>query len=197
MAVLPGTGRAFTLVELLAVVSIGLVMLALLVPAVSTMQEKGREATCVANLRELAAGCILYGQDKDGRLPYNTGTDEESGSGWHSLIYLYIGTDGKSNWADSTNLNKNRYYRCKSDKEPYQGKLSYGFNRYLRDVRFQSFAKSLPMLAESKNFSFDETTNQPVEYRHRKGANIAFTDGRVEWHTQTNITKEFLERPFE
>lgn len=179
------------MIEILTVASIGLVLVALLVPAVSSVSNKGHQTTCVSNLRQLAAGCVLFGQDNDGRLPYNNDS-----SVWHSLIYDYIGDDDK--WVDTNNLNKNRYYRCKKDKDPYQGKLSYGFNRYFRtsggrDFRFQTLSRTYPMLAESKNFSFNETDSQPLEYRHRNGANIAFTDGRVEWYKATNVTKEFLE----
>jgi len=195
--------RAFTLIELLAVISIIAILAALLVPTVKNVREKGQEASCLSNMRELAIACVIYSTENEGKFPYDS-----TSSGWHSRIYEYVGAEGTpQGWNGSTagKMQKNRYYLCSMDKDPYRGGydygvLSYGFNRKFRpggnpapaDPRRHSLAKSAVMLAESSNVSFDETTNQPVEYRHRKGANFAYTDGRVEWHLPADVTSEFL-----
>lgn len=61
--------RAFTLIELLAVVAVIGILAALLIPAVGGMMESGHRTACLANLRQLAAAAQLASADQDGRYP--------------------------------------------------------------------------------------------------------------------------------
>lgn len=179
--------HAFTLIELLAVISITAVLAALLFPVVTGAQDKGREAACISNLRELAGACVLFSVDNDGKFPY---TSESGGSAWHSRIYEFVGKEGtRAGW------DKNRYYRCLADKNPYADKLSYVFNKTLKDLRRGNVSKSAVMLGEGsgETYAFDiDNAETALGYRHRKGANFAFSDGRVEWHLPVDVTEEFL-----
>ena len=67
----PGPHRraAFTLVELLAVIAIIVVLASLLLPGISGMMERGESVRCMNNLRQWASAVMLYGQDREGRLP--------------------------------------------------------------------------------------------------------------------------------
>lgn len=60
--------KAFTLVELLVVITIIAMLMALLIPAVQAARENGRNITCVNNIRELGHAMISYDQSK-GNLP--------------------------------------------------------------------------------------------------------------------------------
>jgi prepilin-type N-terminal cleavage/methylation domain-containing protein len=59
----------FTLIEVLIVVVIILVLVALIFPAYSAAQERGRQGTCASNLKQLAMAMKLYANDWDGYLP--------------------------------------------------------------------------------------------------------------------------------
>lgn len=59
---------AFTLVELLVVIAILALLLAILIPAVSMARAKGREITCLNNLKQLQTCAKLYSLDNDDSL---------------------------------------------------------------------------------------------------------------------------------
>ncbi len=61
-----GRKAAFTIVELLVVVSIISVLAALLLPALEKAQESARRAFCASNLKQLGVGLQLYVADSGG-----------------------------------------------------------------------------------------------------------------------------------
>lgn len=61
--------RAFTLIELLAVIALIALLAAFAVPMAASFAEKGRAASCIQNLRALGAALNLYLADNDGTMP--------------------------------------------------------------------------------------------------------------------------------
>ncbi|MBX3743846.1 MAG: type II secretion system protein [Verrucomicrobiae bacterium] len=68
-----GGRRAFTLVELLVTVAMVSVLVALLLPAMGAVRERGRAAVCLGHHRQLSVALHLYAGDGEDRLPYNFG----------------------------------------------------------------------------------------------------------------------------
>lgn len=62
-------GRGFTLIELLVVIAIIAILAAILFPVFANAKERSRQQTCLANLRQLATGVVLYASDNGGRSP--------------------------------------------------------------------------------------------------------------------------------
>lgn len=61
--------RGFTLIELLVVVGIIGILAALVFPALHSAHERGLDAKCKSNLKQLALGAICYADEHHGSLP--------------------------------------------------------------------------------------------------------------------------------
>ncbi len=81
---------AFTLFELLVVVSIVAVLASLAVPAVGRAMESGKRAKCAVHLRSLGAGIHLYAADHCGMLP---GTSHSGTNHWIEELRGTLGTN--------------------------------------------------------------------------------------------------------
>jgi prepilin-type N-terminal cleavage/methylation domain-containing protein/prepilin-type processing-associated H-X9-DG protein len=62
-------GQGFSLIELLVVIAVVAILAALSFPAASRMIENGRKASCLGNLKQIAAAVRLYANDHDDRFP--------------------------------------------------------------------------------------------------------------------------------
>ena len=64
-----GARRAFSLIELLVVLSITLILTGLLFPSLRGVRESANRLFCAANMRSMGVALTLWGNDHDDRLP--------------------------------------------------------------------------------------------------------------------------------
>jgi prepilin-type N-terminal cleavage/methylation domain-containing protein len=74
-------GRAFTLIELLAVIAIIGILAALLLPTLSAAKNRAKRIACLNNLKQVNAGLLMYADDNSGAMPTRSDTS--------TLAYLY------------------------------------------------------------------------------------------------------------
>jgi len=99
-------GRGFTLIELLVVIAIIAILAAILFPVFVKAKEKGRQASCQSNARQMAAAIFQYMSDNDDYFPRGS-------------VYLGTGNDYLF-WADLVD----RYVKNKKIREcPSLGKV--------------------------------------------------------------------------
>lgn len=124
--------KGFTLVELLVVIGIIALLIAILMPALRKARDSANRTKCLANMRELMIGYIMYTDAHKGRLPYG-GTATPGGDPDNVNIVGWV-TDANTEQAimDGTlwNYTKNiGIYRCPSDST--NNVRSYSINNFM------------------------------------------------------------------
>ena len=78
--------KGFTLIELLVVIAIISILASILFPVFSRAREKGRQAACISNQKQIVLALLMYAEDYDELLPWGT---DAAGQLWYDLVYPY------------------------------------------------------------------------------------------------------------
>ena len=101
--------RAFTLVELLVVISIIAILAALLLPALSRAKAKAHRVNCLSNLRQATLGFLLWSEDHGDKFPWMVGVNEGGSQGMSiEACYQFLPLAGE--------IPSPRVLSCPSDK---------------------------------------------------------------------------------
>ena len=161
--------KAFTLVELLVVISIIALLLSILYPVIAKARIISKQLICSTNLSHVAKVIILYSADNNGdiiiasEMQHST-TLEGFHSAWHIALMPYIGQEIEKNPLE----NYAKLWICPSDKDPYprghlnsphEGMTSYGLNGYSSEKEHVNYKPDIPLkLGPAGGFEFSQVS---------------------------------------
>ena len=197
----------FTLIELLVVIAIIAILAGLLLPSLASSKEQGRKTKCFNNARQIMLACLLYTEDRGGRLPCGSletpGRNTKGYMTWDELILPFGAPtniivcpshkQGRRHYWTNANI-KNHEQRHGNPRQT--GVMALGFSvqpetleQPVQTVAFTEIRdhKASYALGGVSNpgegwgsmlFAYEDLFI--LQYRHLKRETIPFADGHVE-----------------
>jgi prepilin-type N-terminal cleavage/methylation domain-containing protein/prepilin-type processing-associated H-X9-DG protein len=151
--------RAFTLIELLVVIAIIATLIAILLPALASAREAGRQTRCLANTRSIAQALTMYSDSNRETYPYwsawhtwqGDGTgDDTPGPGWCEMAAEY--------------LDSREVFVCPGRNRPEVPFAYFLQSRYASIINSGRMRSSIrtPQILFSSQFVLTGDANQPI-----------------------------------
>jgi prepilin-type N-terminal cleavage/methylation domain-containing protein/prepilin-type processing-associated H-X9-DG protein len=199
--------QAFTLLELLVVVTVIALLISLLLPAFKTVREAAKTVKCQASLRQIGLAALGYTNDWHGLMP-NCKSDNTD---WETRISPYAEADRngqQTGWGNFTGRGR-VFSGCLNAKATGGPNLGYAMSYVLNAPASSSGYSYDPYLGPMRNFRLvgvtypsarfyigERTGDQNiggvgvVEFkRHRNRTNALMCDFHVESETYADATK--------
>lgn len=181
---------AFSLIDLLVSIAVVAVLIALMMPSLSSVREAARRVVCASNVRQIGLGLAMYADDARGLLPYTKFANvNRSNSQSQSMVIL---RDAPQTWDGLGLLFSAEYldapgvFYCPSHHGQHpraayapfwagdDGTIVGNFQfRGVGAMSITSFQSGQAMVADGMRVQSD--------YNHRVGSNVLRADLTISW----------------
>lgn len=111
--------QGFTLIELLVVIAIIAILAAILLPALNSARERGRQATCLNNLKQIGVTHEQYTNDSDSWALPGLSVSSDANTYWYRVLHKYYGLT----WVADKG-GKDSFFVCPSQEGVFEGPFS-------------------------------------------------------------------------
>lgn len=215
--------RAFSMIELIVVLSIVMVLTSLLMPGVTHARHAAFRLMCASNLRQIGVAMMLHGEDQNGRLPdshmqemnrfeemcaLNTGTID---GGNHQPRYDGLGRLWELRYLDSPRClycPAHHHDHTFEKHEPYFKSIDGSFARRIYSNYHFTGPWRLTEEGQVEQGGFrnlnrggrkvlvTDALRSREEFNHDDGMNVLFSDGATAWEADT-ADRWFMSLPSE
>ncbi len=192
----------FTLIELLVVISIIVILMSMLLPALQKVREKTKEIACANNMKQMGVAIFAYANDYQEQFPVSCLATETNWweNYWHWKMRSYVNALN-NDFVVSTKKHYNNgkcLYYCPSDKETTNLTTSYiyvaifqpNYHTYgvaLKKIRFPAsiailtdgYLQTSDPSATKVDLDNGTDTTRKARMRHTNSLNLLFCDGHV------------------
>lgn len=190
--------RGFTLVDVFTSIAVIMVLIAILLPSLTTVRETARRVVCGSNVRQIGLGLAMYADDYDGFLPpsrFSVGQPPQH----HRTVQVRATTpalalglaqwDGMGVLFNSDYLTAPGVFYCPSHhgEHPYAANLSRWFSandEVICNYQFRASSDQFYSLAGERALVSDSLRSQS-DFNHTVGCNFMRADLSATWFTDS------------
>jgi len=190
--------KTFTLIELLIVVSIIIILMSMLLPALGKAREKGRTILCAKNAATLGQCLNMYADDNNGYYMRNCAESNYNHGWYHPSASTFPSYYGNKSYYDMFKVNI--VTDCPSREVGYGASIGlhidYGYNYEMSLKKISGIANPTQKITFfDSNLYFCSTNSASSWYWqsgilplvHNSGFNAVFADGHVKWNRPSQI----------